>query len=111
MHADHALVALPIDGSLKSSLRMVWPRVWTAASAEFAWLPVKLPTMVLHLPVAACAAALRSLGADKPVPGPGLKPPCAASEAPTYPNAPKADAPVSVSPIVSCRPRSPAASG
>src|ERR1700722_15822865 len=98
MHADQALVPLAIDGSLNPSLRMVWPRAWIPASAEFAWSPVKLPRMVPHLLVAACAAALRSLGTDRLVPAPGPKPFCAASEAPTYPNAPKSVAPVSVSP-------------
>src|ERR1039457_1098841 len=99
MHVDHALVALAMDGSLNSSLRMVWPRVWTAASEEFPWLPVKFSTMVLHWPVAVCAASLRSLGADAP--GPKPKPSCAAWEAPTYPNAPKAVVPLKVSPTCS----------
>src|ERR1039458_1754157 len=89
MQADHALVALAMDGSLESSLWMVWPRVWTAASEEVSWVPKKLRQMVKHLFDAACAAALRSLGPDPGPPGPpGMKPYCAASVAPTYPKAP-----------------------
>src|ERR1017187_614471 len=99
MHTDHALVALAMDGSLKSSLRMLWPRVWIAASAEFSWLPRKLRQMVKHLFDAACAAALRSLD---PVPGPpgppGMMPFRAAAVAPTSPKAPNGVEGVSVSP-------------
>src|ERR1019366_3936165 len=100
MHADHALLALAIDGSLKSSLRMVWPRAWTAASAEFSWLPRKFRQMVKHLFDAACSAALRSLDPvpASPGPPPGMKPYCAASVAPADPKAPNGVEGVSVSP-------------
>src|ERR1035438_6879772 len=100
MHADQALVAVAMDGSLNSSLRMVWPRAWIPASAEFAWSPVKFPTMVAHLLLAACAAALGSLDpVPEPPRPPGMKPSCAASVAPTYPKGPNDVEGVSVSPI------------